>query len=161
MANISQINGNLINADTASYVGGLGGRLNQNVDITGSLTLTGSFNITGSTSITGPVRGNVTSVIAVSNTASIDFRSGSFFTLTLANSANTHIVPVGFSGSQTVNIRVTQNGVGLGTANFPSFVDQPSGSLYTGSQVLSAIDILSLITFDSTNVYVSSVRNLV
>lgn len=151
---IKKINSASINAvlaDTASYVN----QLNQNVNIVGSLTITGSVAITGS------VGGTITSVIAVSNTASIDFRSGSFFTLTLANSANTHIRPVGFQAGQTVNIRVTQNGVGLGTANFPSFVRQPTGSLYTGSQVLSAIDILSLISFDATTVFVSSVRNLV
>jgi hypothetical protein len=163
MGNISRINSNLINADTASYVGnpGLGGRLNQNVNITGSLTLTGSFDITGSIFIASPIRGNVISVVAVSNTASIDFRTGTSFTLTLANTANTHIRPIGFSGSQTVNILVTQNSIGLGTANFPSYVKQPSGFLYTGSQVLSAIDVLTLTAFNSTNVYVNSVRNMV
>lgn len=155
MANITKINNNSINAVTASFATSIADRLNQNVTITGSLTITGSVAITGS------VGGTITSVIAVSNTASIDFRSGSFFTLTLANTANTHIRPVGFQAGQTVNIRVTQNGVGLGTANFPSFVRQPTGSLYTGSQVLSAIDILSLISFDATTVFVSSVRNLV
>lgn len=157
MGNIQKINGSFINAATASSVS----TLYQDVLINGSLNISSSLNITGSVFIASPIRGNVISIVAASNTASIDFRTGTSFTLTLANSSNIHIRPIGFSGSQAVNIKVTQNGVGLGTANFPSYVKQPSGSLYTGSQVLSAVDILTLTVFDSTNVYISSVRNLI
>lgn len=170
IGNISQINGLKINAEnadnatlavSASYVTSL----SQKVNITGSLTTTGSFNITGSISITGSVAGNITALATSGSfgnfTASVDFKTGNFFTLTLNNSANIHIRPTNLQQGQIVYIRVTQNGTGLGTASFPSFVKQPSGSLYTGSQVLGAIDVLSLVTFDTTNVYVNSVRNLI
>ncbi len=157
MGNIQKINGNFITATTASSVS----TLNQDVTIIGSLTNTGTSTITGSVVITGSFKRNMTSLVAASNTASIDFGSGGFFALTLANSANILIRPTNITPGQTVYIRVTQNGVGLGTASFPSSVKQPSGSLYTGSQVLNAVDVLTLTTFDSTNVYLSTTRNLV
>jgi len=138
-------------ASTASFVN----NLNQNVLITGSLT------VTGSTVVTGSVRGNVVALTITSNTASVNLSSGNFFTLNLVGGATTHINPTNISPGQTANIRISQSATGNGLVSFPTFVDQPSGSLYTGSQVASAVDIISLVTFDSNIVYVSSVRNLV
>lgn len=151
MANITQINGNLINAATASSVSAL----NQNVTISGSLI------VTGSTIVTGSVRGNVNALTITSNTASVNLAAGNFFTLNLVAGTSTHINPTSISPGQTANIRISQSSAGTGTVSFPTFVDQPSGSLYTGSQVANAVDIISLVTFDSTIVYVSSVRNLI
>jgi hypothetical protein len=115
----------------------------------------------GSSIITGSVRGNITALTIASNTASVNLSSGNFFTLNLVNAANTHINPTNINPGQTANIRISQSSAGTGTVSFPTFVDQPSGSLYTGSQVANAMDIISLVTFDSNLVYVSSVRNLV
>ena len=126
-------------ASTASFVNSL----NQNVVLTGSL------------------RGNVSALSITSNTASVNLSTNNFFTLALVNGANTFINPTNINPGQTVNIRVTQGSLGTGTVSFPSIVDQPSGSLYTGSMVANAIDIVTMITFDSTNVFVSSVRNMI
>jgi hypothetical protein len=123
--------------------------------------ISGSLNITGSQVITGSLRGNVSVLSISSNTASIDMSSNNFFTLTLANGANTHISPTNMQPGQTVNIRVTQGSLGTGTVSFPTFVDQASGSLYTGSMVSNAIDIVTMITFDSTTVFMSSIRNMI
>jgi hypothetical protein len=126
-------------ASTASFVN----PLNQQVVITGSL------------------RGNVSALSISSNTASLNMSSGNFFTLNLVNGANTHINPTNLQPGQTVNIRVNQDSAGTGTVSFPSTVDQPSGSAYTGSQISNAIDIVTMITFDSSLVFVSSVRNMI
>jgi hypothetical protein len=117
--------------------------------------------ITGSTVITGSLRGNVSALSISSNTASLNMSSGNFFILNLVNGANTHINPTNLQPGQTVNIRVNQGSAGTGTVSFPSFVDQPSGSAYTGSQISNAIDIVTMITFDSSLVFVSSVRNMI
>ena len=145
MANISQINGLQITAQSASIAATASfvNPLNQQLTITGSL------------------RGQVSALSISSNTASIDMSSNNFFTLALVNGANTHINPTNINPGQTVNIRVTQGSLGTGTVSFPSFVDQPSGSLYTGSMVANAIDIVTMITFDSSIVFVSSVRNMI
>jgi hypothetical protein len=118
--------------------------------------------VTGSnTIISGSLRGRVASLSIASNTASIDLSSNNFFTITLANGANTYINPTNIQPGQTVNVRVTQGSAGTGTVSFPSFVDQASGSLYTGSAVANAIDIVTMITFDSSIVYISSIRNMI
>jgi hypothetical protein len=145
MANISQINGLQITAQSASIAATASfvNPLNQQLTITGSL------------------RGQVSALSISSNTASVNMSTNNFFTLALVNGANTHINPTNINPGQTVNIRVTQGSLGTGTVSFPSFVDQPSGSLYTGSMVANAIDIVTMITFDSSIVFVSSVRNMI
>ena len=125
------------------------------------LTWSNGIEITGSTVITGSLRGNVSALSIASNTASLDMSTNNFFTLNLVNGANTHINPTNINPGQTVNIRVNQGSAGTGTVSFPSFVDQPSGSAYTGSQVANAIDIVTMITFDSSLVFVSSIRNMI
>jgi len=145
MANISQINGLQITAQSASIAATASfvNPLNQQLTITGSL------------------RGQVSALSISGNTASVNLSTNNFFTLALVNGTNTHINPTNLNPGQTVNIRVTQGTLGTGTVSFPSIVDQPSGSLYTGSAVSNAIDIVTMITFDSSIVFVSSVRNMI
>jgi len=123
--------------------------------------INGTFDISGSTVITGSLRGQVSTLSISSNTASVDMSTNNFFTLNLANGANTHIRPTNLQPGQTVNIRVNQGSDGTGTVSFPSFVDQASGSAYTGTAVSNAIDIVTMITFDSTTVFMSSIRNMI
>jgi len=159
--------GNVITLDSNSFVGINTFSPEYQLDVagagrfTGNLLVTGSLNITGSQVITGSLRGNVSSLSISSNTASVNMSSNNFFTLALVNGANTHINPTNINPGQTVNIRVTQGSLGTGTVSFPSFVDQSSGSLYTGSAVANAIDIVTMITFDSTTVFMSSIRNMI
>ena len=145
MANINQINGLQITAQSASIASTASfvNPLNQQVILTGSL------------------RGQVSALSIASNTASVNLSTNNFFTLTLANGTGTNISPTNINPGQTVNILVTQGTAGTGTVTFPSLVKQPSGSLYTGSAVANAIDIVTMIAFDSTNVYVSSIKNMI
>jgi hypothetical protein len=124
-------------------------------------TLTQNVVVSGSLAITGSLRGQVLALSIASNTASLDMSSNNFYTLALVNGANTFILPTNINPGQTVNIRITQGSLGTGKVSFPSFVDQASGSLYTGSAVANAIDIVTMITFDTTTVYLSSIRNMI
>jgi hypothetical protein len=125
------------------------------------LDVNGGGNYSNGLVITGSLRGDVSALSIFSNTASVNMAANNFFNLTLVDGANTHISPVGIRPGQTVNIRIRQGVAGTGTVSFPSFVDQASGSLYTGSMVASAFDIITMITFDTSVVYLSSIRNMV
>ena len=125
------------------------------------LDVNGGGNYSNGLVITGSLRGEVSALSIFSNTASVNMAANNFFNLTLVDGANTHISPVGIRPGQTVNIRIRQGAAGTGTVSFPSFVDQASGSLYTGSMVSSAFDIITMITFDTSVVYLSSIRNMI
>ena len=153
--------GNEITIGTNRLTKGSAGDIGEHIT-SSNITDTGTVvSINSATEITGSLRGQVSTLSISSNTASVNMSSNNFFTLTLVNGAGTNINPTNINPGQTVNIRVTQGSAGTGTVTFPSLVKQPSGSLYTGSMVANAIDIVTMITFDSTNVYVSSVRNMI
>ena len=153
--------GNEITIGTNRITKGSAGDLGEHIT-SSNITDTGTIvSINSATEITGSLRGQVSTLSISSNTASVNMSTNNFFTLALVNGANTHINPTNINPGQTVNIRVTQGAAGTGTVSFPSFVDQPSGSLYTGSAVANAIDIVTMITFDSSIVFVSSVRNMI
>jgi len=117
--------------------------------------------LTGDTVVTGSLRGQVSALSIASNTASLNLSVNNFFTITLANGANTHISASNLQAGQTVNIRVTQGSAGTGTLSFNSVIKQSSGSLYTGSLLANSVDLVSLITFDSSNAYISYINNFV
>ena len=125
-----------------------------------SHNLTGSFSITGSQTITGSLVGQPISQSVSSNTASLNLTTGNFFNLTLPASTNTYITASGQIPGQTVNIKVTQGSV-TGSLSFGTGFKQVSGSAYTGSSTANAVDIVTLISFDSTGLYVSNVNNLI
>jgi len=125
------------------------------------LDVSGSARITDGLTATGSLRGQVSALSIASNTASLNMSTNNFFTLALVNGANTNINPTNINPGQTVNILVSQSSAGTGTVTFPSIVKQLTGSLYTGSAVANAVDIVTMITFDTSTVYVSSIRNLV
>jgi len=124
----------------------------KTVEITGSLKITGSLIVTGST------QGNVAALTISLNTASVDLTRASFFTITLTSGATTHISASNILPGSTSTILVTTDGTS--NVTFPSNVKQPSGSFYTASAV-SAKDILTFISYDSTNLYLASVKNLI
>ena len=123
------------------------------------VTVSGVFSIP--VQITGSLRGQVSALSIASNTASIDLSSNNFFTINLVNGANTHISASNIQPGQTINLRVSQSSAGTGTVSFNSVIEQPSNSPYTGSMVPNAEDIVTFISFDSTRLYTSAIRNLV
>lgn len=123
------------------------------------VTVSGVFSIP--VQITGSLRGQVSALSIASNTASIDLSSNNFFTINLVNGANTHISASNIQPGQTINLRVSQSSAGTGTVSFNSVIEQPSNSPYTGSMIPNAEDIVTFISFDSTRLYTSAIRNLV
>lgn len=119
---------------------------------------TGSAEITGSLQVTGSVRGAVIVLTVASSTASVNFDSGNMFTLTLP-SASTHINPTNIKAGQTVNIQITQPTPGTGSVTFPSNVKFAGGNDYEATTTGSAIDMLTLVSYDGTNVLGTSIKN--
>jgi hypothetical protein len=124
------------------------------VGVSGSLDVKG-----GTTTITGSVQGNVLPLTVTSNTASLNLNNGNFFELALTGSLDTHIVPSNIKPGQTVNIKL--NTTGSGTVSFPSgIVKQVSGSSYVPTTDVST-DIITLVSFDNTTLFLANVKNLI
>jgi hypothetical protein len=134
-----------------SYFTGL---LNAN----SGLQNTGSFINSGSLTVTGSMYGNVSSLSISSNTASLDLSTNNLFTLQLVSGSNTRIEPSNIRAGQTVNILLSTTG--SATVSFPTTVKQISGSAYVPTTSTSK-DIITLVSFDSTNLYLAQIKNLV
>jgi hypothetical protein len=134
------------------------------VEITGSLNVNGSSTFSGSNTfignqtISGSILGNITPLSIVSNTASLDLSVGSFYTLQLVQGTNTHINPSNIKAGETVSLLLSTTG--SATVSFPTSVKQPSGSSYIPTTT-TAKDILTLISFDASNLYLVNVKNLI
>jgi hypothetical protein len=144
------------------------------VNISGSLLLNGAPVGGGSTvglittgsigtnqSITGSINGNV---VAVSpdggRTGSFNLNDGNFFTINLSAASQDYRFEFSnIKAGQTANIKVTPEGGN--TAIFPSYVKQISGSAYIPTNVSGSTDILTLVSFDGTNLNLVNVKNLV
>jgi hypothetical protein len=123
-----------------------------------SAATTGSNTFKGTQIISSSVRGEVKSLSIASNTASLDLSLGNFFTLQLVSGAATHINPTNILPGQTINILVSTTG--SGTVTFPTSVDQVSGSSYVPTTATGK-DILTLVAFDTSIVYLANVKNLI
>ena len=119
---------------------------------------TGDAIITGSLTITGSVYGNINALSISSNTASMDLTKGDFFTLQLVSGSNTRIEPTNIRAGQTISLLLSTTG--SATVSFPSSVKQVSGSSYTPTTTTSK-DIVTLIAFDTTDLYLANVKNLI
>jgi hypothetical protein len=116
------------------------------------------FPYSGSIIVTGSIQGNVNALSISSNTASLNLNDGNFFTLQLVSGSATHINPSNIKPGQTVNIRL--NTTGSATVNFPTSVKQVSGSSYVPTTT-TGVDIITLVSFDTTSLYLANVKNLV
>jgi len=122
---------------------------------------TTAFDVTNGLSITGSVNGNVTAVLIGSNTASLDLSGANFFDLNIVDGTDTFVTVTNINKGQTVNLKVTNGPSGSGTISFDSMFKFPAGSNYTGSAASNAVDIVSFVTFDTTNLYANSIENLI
>jgi len=118
----------------------------------------GDAQISGSLGVTGSMSGYVNSLSIASNTASVDFTDGNMFTLTLASSAETHINPTNIKAGQTINIQITQPSTS-GSVTFAPSVLFAGGADYQATATGSAIDLLTLVSLDGTNVLATSIKN--
>jgi hypothetical protein len=110
--------------------------------------------------ITGSVRGNVRTQGITSNTASLDFSTSNFFTITLGG-GNTRIEATNVRPGQTVSLQINQTGLGDSTVTLAPQFKFPSISPYTTTQSGSAVDVLTFVTFnDTSSIYSAGVNNL-
>jgi len=114
--------------------------------------------VRNSLEITGSVNGFVTSASIASNTSSLDFSQGNFYTSLVTGTTNFNITNP--EPGQTVNLLLTTAGTGA-SASFSSNVKQVSGSAYAPTATAGAQDILTFISFDGSSVYLASVKNLI
>lgn len=116
---------------------------------------TGTASISGSLEVTGSAIGNVVSASITSNTASIDFSLGNYFEVTSSvTPLHLNVTNIGAGRTSTLIISASASSSILFSPN----VAQPSGSAYSGS--LGSIDILSLVSFNSSKVNLVSTKAL-
>jgi hypothetical protein len=123
-----------------------------------NVIVTGSLTVTGSASITGYVQGNVNALAVSSNTASLNLNNGNFFVLALTGSQDIRIEPSNIKAGQTINVLL--NTTGSGTVSFPTSIKQVSGSAYVPTTAVGN-DIITLVSFDTSSLYLANVKNLV
>jgi len=149
-------------ATTASYILNA---VSASFATSASLAQTASFYslaaVTQNAVFSGSVRGEVKALTISSNTASLDCSLDNFFTLTLVSGSNTFVNPSNILPGQTINLRVKQASVASGSISFASSVKQVSGSAYTPTATANGEDVVTFISFDSTNLYLSNIKNFV
>ena len=133
--------------------------------ITGSLLVSGSgapdVRVIGNIDLTGSMRVQPITLSVASNTASIDMNSGNNFVLTLPSSSVTHIAPSSIIAGQTINLLIKQQvGPATGSITFAPSIFFPSGVDMQATATGSAIDLVSMISFDTTNLMAANVKNL-
>ena len=122
----------------------------------------GSFVNDGSLIYTGSSIGNLTALAISSNTASIDFRDGDYFTLELVSGSNTflEINPSGTKPGQTAILKVQQPDPGSGTLTYGANFKFPGGTIPTVTDGTLTEDIFTFVQFGQNDTYVTSIQNL-
>jgi len=109
--------------------------------------------------IMGSVSAEVNSIAIVSNTGSLDCSQGNFFTITLQNGVDTHLVASNIQAGQSVNIRITQNATSAGTISFSGDFAFEGGVPFAPTATTNAVDLMSFITYDTSTLYGTGINN--
>jgi len=134
---------------------------NLNVNTISAYSTT-QVSVASGLNFTGSANGVVNTLSISSNTASLDMSAGNFFDLTLVANTTTFLNVTNLNAGETTNVRVKQPAtVGTGSLTFSSNVSQVSGQAYVASATTGSVDILSLVTFDSSTAYLTKLRNFV
>jgi len=80
------------------------------------------------------------------------------FTLTLSSSENIHLTSSNIAPGQSISLRITQPDPS-GSLTYDSTFKFPNGAPYEVSATSSVEDIVSFISFDSSTLYGSSLKN--
>jgi len=124
---------------------------------------TGSAQITGSLGITGSLSGLVNTLSISSQTASLDFNNGNFFTLQLVSGSITHLTATNIKPGQTINLLVKMDSgsaAASGSLTFSPTFKFAGGFDYTPTAITGSQDIVSFVTFDTTQIFATQVKNL-
>ena len=154
---------NVLDAKTGSYATTGSNVFVGNQSITGSLILSSSAAVElttiGNSVFSGSVTGRVVPITITSLTASMDCSLGNFFTLTLSSSANTRLVPTNIQPGETISLRITQPAT-TGSLTYAPSIKFPATLGYSASIFPNAVDILTFVSFDSTNLFSVAVKNM-
>ena len=136
---------------------------NGNQTITGSLILSSSnaveLTVIGNSVFTGSAFGNVVALSITSNTASMDLNLGNYFTLTLADTATTHISASNVQPGVSATLVIT-TGTNSSASLAPTML-QPSGSAYSATNGSAKKDVLSIVAVASGVPFVVSTKNMI
>jgi hypothetical protein len=123
------------------------------------LDVSGSGNFTNNLTITGSIINQPITLPTASGTASMDCSRSNFFNLTLSGSYTLFLSASNIQPGQTVNLRVIQPATS-GSLNYGSQFKFAGGIPYSASSTGSAVDIVSFISYDTTTLYGSAIKNL-
>ena len=145
----------------SSFTGSLFGTASQAVSAswapsTNAFPFTGSAIITGSLIVTGSAQGSVISASISSNTSSLDFSQGNYFTSLVSGSTFFNVINP--RRGQTVNLLITT--LGQASSSFSSNIKQVVGAPYTPTSGSNKKDVITFVSWDGNEVYVSDVKNL-
>ena len=127
-----------------------------NIDVDGKLDVDGSIVVSGSLSspvVTANPGFQLSGWIAIINAS-----NGNFFTTNLVSTLQTINITGGRPG-QTINIEIKQNTSSLGTISWDSNFKFVDGTAFTPTTTLGAVDILSAMTFDGIDWYVTGLKD--
>ena len=130
-----------------------------NVTVNGVITVNGVTTLKSNLYVTGGVYQNVVSQSIVASTASLDLSQGTYFNLTLADNATTHIKPINLAAGVSATLVITTGT--NSTSSLSPILLQPAGNLYSASSGSGKIDILSLTATNTTNMYLVSAKNMI
>lgn len=136
---------------------GLGNNIGLRINAqTKEFTVENDFRVEGS--VSGSINGNVENVSIASNTASFDCSLGNFFTLTLPSGSTqfeaSNIVP-----GQTISVKInTSSNTSIVTTN--NTILFPSLNSYTPTQISGSIDLLSFVSFNTSELLGASINKL-
>jgi hypothetical protein len=109
--------------------------------------------------MTGGVYQNVVSQSIVSSTASLDLSQGTYFNLTLADNTTTHIRPTNLAAGVSATLVITTGT--NSTASLAPILLQPLGNAYNATSGSGKIDVLSLTSTNTSNMFVVSAKNMI
>jgi hypothetical protein len=124
-----------------------------------NVTVNGTTTLKSNLFVTGGVFQNIVPIIIASSTASLDFSQGTYFTLTLADNTTTHIKPTTLSAGVSATLVIT-TGTNSSASLAPTML-QPSGFSYSATPTSGKIDVLSLVSSNTTNIFVVSAKNMI
>jgi hypothetical protein len=130
--------------------------------VVGGTSMSGSLNVNGNLDLTGSLFNKPQAIFASSQTASLDFSSGSIFTLDLPSSAtNTFITATNLKPGASAALEITQGLAGNATVSFSSAFTFPSGSSYTAFASGSAKDVITLVSFNGSTIRAVAANNFI
>ena len=112
------------------------------------------------TIVSGSLRGITKAIIPSASTGSMDCSTANFFTLTLANAADTHLTATNVKQGQTINLKLTNNATAAGTISFNTSIFKFEGGVpFTATATTNAVDVMTFISFDGSTFQATGLTN--